>query len=42
VKYIWSVHFNDNISINMQVGNYLFLFMYPVTCTHIQRQRMSM
>jgi len=42
VKYIWSVHFNDIISTNMQFGNDLFLFMYTVTCTHIQGQPMWM
>jgi len=33
--------FNDVISTNMQFGNDLFLFIYPVTCTHIQGLPMS-
>ena len=37
VKYIWSVDFNI-ISTIMQFGNDLFLFIFPVTWTHIQSQ----
>jgi len=33
--------FKDIISTHMQFGNDLFLFMYPVTCTHIEGQPMS-
>ena len=33
---------NDIISTNMQFGNDHFRFMYPVTCTDIQGQPMSM
>ena len=32
VKYVWSSHFPDAITTNMQIGNDSFVFKYPVTC----------
>ena len=32
VKYVWSSHFQEAITTNMQLGNYSFVFEYPVTC----------
>ena len=31
VKYVWSSHFSEAISTNMQIGYETFLFKYPVT-----------
>ena len=32
VKYVWSSHFPEAITTNMQIGNDSFVFEYPVTC----------
>ena len=32
VKYIWSSHFPEAITTNLQIGNDFFVFKYPVTC----------
>ena len=32
VKYVWSSHFPESITTNMQIGNEFFVFKYPVTC----------
>ena len=32
VKYVWSSHFPEAITTNMQLGNESFVFEYPVTC----------
>ena len=32
VKYVWSSHFPEGITTNMQLGNDSFVFEYPVTC----------
>ena len=32
VKYVWSSHFQEAITTNMQIGNDDFVFKYPVTC----------
>jgi len=31
VKYVWSSHFPEAITTNMQIGNDYFVFKYPVT-----------
>ena len=35
VKYVWSSHFPEAITTNMQIGNDSFVFKYPVTCKQI-------
>ena len=32
VKYVWSSHFPEAITTNMQIGYDFFVFKYPVTC----------
>ena len=32
VKYVWSSHFHEAITTNMQIGNESFAFKYPHTC----------
>ena len=32
VKYVWSSHFSEAITTNMQIGNDSFVFKYPFTC----------
>ena len=32
VNYVWSSHFLEDITTNMQIGNDTFAFKYPVTC----------
>ena len=32
VKFVWSSHFHEAITTNMQIGNDSFAFKYPVTC----------
>ena len=32
IKYVWSSHFPEAITTNMQLGNDSFVFEYPVTC----------
>ena len=32
VKYVWSSHFHEAITTNMQIGNDSFVFVYPDTC----------
>ena len=32
VKYVWSSHFPEAITTNMQIGSDSFVFKYPVTC----------
>ena len=32
VEYVWSSHFPEAITTNMQIGNDSCVFKYPVTC----------